>query len=68
MIITRRSPLSNKEWSMEIDMTEDEFVRRARNWEMGQMIQDVFPEFSADIREFIMTGIHPTEWDTLFGE
>jgi len=31
-------------------------------------IQDILPDFSADQREFLMTGITPAEWDESFGE
>jgi hypothetical protein len=30
------------------------------------LIQDAFPDLTADQREFIMTGITPEEWDQMF--
>jgi hypothetical protein len=31
-------------------------------------IQDIFPEWPADQRELIMTGMHPACWDKVMGE
>lgn len=35
-------------------------------WENGRLIQDVWPEISADIREVLMTGFDPRCWESLF--
>ena len=64
MQITKASPITSKETSMEIDVTEDQI----KAWENGQLIQDAMPNLSADEREFIMTGITPDEWDEVFGD
>ena len=32
------------------------------------MIQDAFPNLSADQREFIQTGILASEWDAMFSD
>ena len=37
-------------------------------WTGGDLIQNVFPDLSADQREFLMTGITPEEWNQNFGE
>ena len=34
-------------------------------YEAGMRMQDAFPSFTADEREFIMTGICPTCWDSM---
>lgn len=36
-------------------------------WQAGALIQDAFPELSADIREQLNTGYHPDCWETAFG-
>lgn len=64
MTITRASPFSGKVNSMEIDVTEDQLAA----WKSGQLIQAVMPNLTPDEREFIMTGITPNEWDSMFGE
>lgn len=45
-------------------------VRRVdhHRWKAGDLIQQAFPEMPADQRELLQTGIHPTCWNTLFGE
>jgi hypothetical protein len=63
MKITRTSPFSKKQNSMDLDITQEQLDR----WQSGEMIQDVFPHLSADEREFLKTGITKAEWDDLFG-
>lgn len=37
------------------------------NWQMkGMHIQEAFPNMIPEYREFILTGITPTEWDEIF--
>lgn len=38
------------------------------DWQSGTVIQRAMPHLSADEREFIMTGITPSEWDEIFDE
>ena len=49
-----------------IDASEDEI----EDFYTGRsgLIQNAFPHLSADVREFILTGITPAEWDSLFDE
>tara|TARA_R100001377_G_scaffold4481_1_gene2558 strand:- start:125 stop:274 length:150 start_codon:yes stop_codon:yes gene_type:complete len=47
---------------MSIDVTQDQL----NDWESGTLIQNAMPShLSADEREFIMTGIMASEWDSL---
>ncbi len=62
MIITRTSTLSGHISSMDIDVT----LEQVASWEQGELVQNAMPDLSADEREFIMTGITPTEWDEMF--
>ena len=62
MLITRLSPFSNKENSMEIEVTQEQIAL----WESGTLIQNAMPHLTPDEREFIMTGITPEEWDSAF--
>ena len=62
MLITRKSIITGKETSREIDVTEAQL----RSWQNGALIQNAMPNLSADEREFIMTGITPEEWDETF--
>ena len=50
--------------TMDIDVTFDQY----QSWIDGENILVAMPHLSADEREFIKTGITPTEWNELFGE
>jgi len=65
--VTRKSILSGKAHSMELDISQEQFDR----WESvdKQLVQVAFPNLSSSEREFfLMTGITPTEWNDAFGD
>jgi len=62
MIITRKSPISKLEHSMDLDITE----KQIEKWQQGELIQNAFPNLTASEREFIKTGITDEEWDLAF--
>lgn len=65
MKITRKSMLTGKEGTMDLDVTEEQ----VRQWQEGdEVIQVVFPNLKAEEREFLLTGILPDEWKATFGE
>jgi hypothetical protein len=64
MIIQRTSPLSGNIHSIDLNVTEEQ-INAYKN---GMLIQDAFPNLTADEREFIMTGITAEEWNTVFAE
>ena len=64
MKITRTSMTSGNINTMDIDVTFDQY----QSWIDGENILVAMPHLSADEREFIKTGITPTEWNELFGE
>lgn len=63
MKIERRSMLTGKVATMEIDITQEQY----ESWYWGAPIQVVMPNVSADEREFIITGITPEEWKNQVG-
>lgn len=65
MIIERQSIISGKTYQMELDITQEQ-LNDFTNGRTG-LIQEAFPHLSIDEREFIISGIHPTEWHELFG-
>lgn len=65
MIVERKSIVSGKMYQMDINITPEQLFDFL-NGKSG-LAQDAFPELSADEREFIISGIHPTEWMELFG-
>lgn len=62
MKVTKRSQLSGKVRTREIDVTPMQIKR----WQEGELIQKAMPHLSDDDREFLMTGITPEEWDAMF--
>ena len=63
MLVTRRSPFSQVENTMELDVTPEQLTRYKQG---NELIQNVFPNLSPKHREFIMTGITPEEWNSTF--
>ena len=63
MIITRQSPFSGKVNTLDIDITQAQIAL----YQAGELIQNAFPNISADEREFIKTGITKEEWEETFG-
>ena len=53
--------------TMEIPMSIEAYALGMQAWKRGELIQNAFPTLSADVREFIMSGITPQEWDDMFG-
>jgi hypothetical protein len=47
---------------MYLDITKEQLF----SWVDGELIQDAMPQLSAEEREFLMTGITPAEWDSVF--
>lgn len=62
MLITRVSPITGITNSWEIDVTDAQLEA----WLSGTLIQKAMPHLSADEREFIMSGITPSEWEDIF--
>lgn len=48
------------------DVTPDDLLDGARAYRQGAKIQNAFPSLNPDEREFLLTGITPTEWRELF--
>ncbi len=64
MQVTKRSALTGKTHTLDIDITEAQWNR----WKAGEMIQDVCPHLSKDDREYLISGSTKEEWDHYFGE
>lgn len=65
--VTRKSQVSGKEHTVQVNTTPD----KMQQWESmipahRPLIQQFFPELSADEREFILTGITKEEWEEMF--
>lgn len=64
MQVTKRSSISGKEHTLEIDITPEQWKR----WKDGEMIQNVCPHLSASDREYLISGATKEEWDKFFGQ
>ena len=64
MIITRTSHLTGNTNVMELPITQSQLDA----WVDGELIQNVMPHLSVDEREFIISGVTPAEWNSMFGE
>lgn len=61
--LTRTCPFCGKEHSITVD--QNALTEGMQKYKEGALIQNAFPTFSADEREFLTTGICPTCWDSL---
>ena len=64
--ITNQSQISGDVNTIFIRMDMEEFNTAFNNWRNGMLIQQAFPNLDVDVREFLMTGITPLEWDRMF--
>lgn len=65
MQVTKRSPLTGVEHTLEIDITPEQHA----HWEAGLylgFLQEVFPHLDANDRDFLLTGITADEWSDAF--
>lgn len=63
MIVTRTSIMSGKAHQMDLPITQAQIAAYNR----GTLVQDAFPNLSPEEREFLMTGVTPEEWHSVFG-
>jgi hypothetical protein len=64
VLVIRRSPFSGKTHEMDLPITE----KQVADYRSGTLLQNAFPNLSADEREFYKTGITAEEWKATFGE
>jgi hypothetical protein len=63
MNITRTSMVSGITRTLDLPVTQEQLD----NYAQGALLQNAFPNLSADEREFIKSGITTEEWESLFG-
>jgi hypothetical protein len=51
------------EHTLDLPVTQQQVEHYAR----GALAQEAFPDLDPPLREFIMTGVTPQEWDEEFG-
>jgi len=68
MIVTKKSTLTGKENTLNIDVTPEQLARIENRMNTTELIQNIVPNLSMSDREFLMTGITNEEWIRMFGE
>jgi hypothetical protein len=66
--ISRVSPITGRTAELTLDIPEAQFEDAYTAWQSGTLLQDAFFFLTPGEREFIKTGISPTEWELFFGE
>jgi hypothetical protein len=66
MKISRISPLTHQDNTMDLDVTDAQLAELA-SWPRRK-IQDIFPNLAPDEREFLLTGYTQEDWDKMFPE
>lgn len=69
MKITRISPMSGKEHTLDLPVTDAQMSEWEHRGVPGQplrLVQDIFPQLTPAQREFIKTGLTEEDWATLF--
>jgi hypothetical protein len=62
MKVTKRSTLTGITHTLDLDITPAQVLA----WTQGKLIQDAFPNLSADDREFLLSGSTREEWEQAF--
>ena len=68
MLITKTSQLSGLTHTIDIDVTQEQLDRIEARRENRELIQRIVPDLPKELREFLMTGITPEEWNEIFAE
>ena len=63
MLITRKSPLTGKETTLDLPVSQ---AQMDRYYAKRELVQNIFRGLTASQREFIMTGYTQEDWDTMF--
>lgn len=65
--ITQTSRLTGVTRTKKFEMTPEQFAEYSLPSHQRRLLQLIFPELSADDREFLISGITPEEWEAEFG-
>lgn len=67
MKVTRRSMFTGITHTLDIPGVTQEMLDEHESTQ-GRSIQAIMPHVPAELREFIMTGVTPEEWEETFGK
>lgn len=60
-IVTQKCIVCNEATTLTVNTV------KLRRWQAGEHVQSVWPDWSANKRELMITGTHPDCWDKMFG-
>lgn len=63
MLVTKRCMITGVYNTLDLPITEDQYLRFDRRHISGEYIQDILPNLSASQREFLLTGILEETWN-----
>lgn len=66
--VSKRSIISGDIHDMDIPLTEKQLQEGYEKMDKGILIQDAFPMLDDDAREFLLSGITPQEWESMYSE
>lgn len=66
MLVTRRSPLTGKDTTLELDVTQEQLDEMELPGSQRRYVQAIFPNLTAGEREFIKTGYTSEDWDAMW--
>jgi hypothetical protein len=66
MLVTRVSPLTGKETTLDLPVTQAQLDEMALPGSQRRYVQDIFPDLTQAQREFIKTGYTEADWDAMF--
>ena len=64
--LTRESPISGRMGKMRLNTSQEKLDEWFSGGPDMPLLADFFPELSPGEREFVFTGITPSEWEELF--
>ena len=63
MKITKFNPCTGKTNTLEVPCTQEQLDA----WRCGTLIQNAMPNVPHELREFLISGFTPGEWEGMFG-
>jgi hypothetical protein len=66
MLITKTSQITNLEHTMDIPITQEQYEEIENRFQTKKHIQHIVPDLRPELREFLISGITPLEWEQHF--
>tara|TARA_Y100001963_G_scaffold145647_1_gene219551 strand:- start:327 stop:539 length:213 start_codon:yes stop_codon:yes gene_type:complete len=65
MFVTKTSMITGQQNTLWVEGLTQDMIKK---WEGGALIQDAMATIPQELREFVMSGITPDEWNATFPE